>query len=374
MTGDDPIPDATGLKVALAPGTIDGGGIGTAMLNLAQGLVEGGARVDLLLTAAPKDGRQVPDGVAVHVLGPRTRRAFGAARKYLRDTRPDMVISARNTMHLLMAGALKAEGKHGCRHVWTFHTHRSTELSRAGRKDRLVDWLAVRAIGRADRLVAVSRGVADDIERGAGLAPGTVETIPNAAWDPSYLERAAEPCPHPWLEDGGPPVILGIGRLVPQKDFPTLLRAFAGLDIPARLAILGEGRDRAMLEALVAELGLDGTVVLPGQVANIFAWLARADLFVLSSRWEGFGMVLVEALGCGTPVVSTDCPSGPADILENGRLGTLVPIGDPAAMTRAIAETLARPRLTQPDAALDYRFRDVALRFEALAATGSGPV
>ncbi|MCB1337951.1 MAG: glycosyltransferase [Maritimibacter sp.] len=366
MNGDEPQDRKTGLRIALAPGTIDGGGIGTAMLNLAQGLVEGGARVDLLLTAAPKDGRAVPKGVALHVLGPRTRRAFGAARRYLIDARPDMVITARNTMHLLIAATLKTAGRRGCLHVWTFHTHRSTELTRASAKDRLVDWLAIRAIGSADRLVAVSRGVAEDIERGAGLAPGSVETIPNAAWDPAFLARAAAPCPHPWLEDGGPPVILGIGRLVPQKDFPTLLRAVAGLDRPARLAILGEGRDRAELEALVAELGLGERVILPGQVSNIFAWLARADLFVLSSRWEGFGMVLVEALGCGTPAISTDCPSGPADILDNGKRGALVPVGDVAALTSAIADSLAAPRPDHRSAAEAYRFRDVARRFEAL--------
>jgi glycosyltransferase involved in cell wall biosynthesis len=366
--------DKDAPRIALAPGSVDGGGIGTATLNLAEGLISCGAKVDLLLTSEPKDGRRIPEGVAVRVLGGRTRHAFGATRRYLCAARPDMVISARNYMHLLAAGALRTARVKGCTHVWTFHTHRTTELSRARPKDRLVDWLAIRAISTADRLVAVSRGVAEDLEQGTGLAPGSVTVIPNPAWHPRYLELAAAPCPHRWLEDGGPPVILGIGRLVPQKDFPTLIRAFARLEIPARLIILGEGAERAALEAMVRDLKLDERVRLPGHVPNIFAWLGRADLFVLSSRWEGFGMVLIEALGCGTPIVSTDCPSGPSDILNGGgTLGTLVPIGDPAVLASAISNCLTMPpRNIPPEVIALYRFEQAAHSYLTLCRPAVG--
>jgi len=144
---------------------------------------------------------------------------------------------------------------------------------------------------------------------------------------------------------------LGVGRLDPQKDFPTLIRAFARVRAqrPARLIVLGaEGHERhskyvAELKALPARLGIADDVDLPGFRHNPFAFMSRAAVFVLSSIYEGLGNVLIEALACGTPVVSTDCPSGPAEILEGGRFGALVPVGDDAAMAAAIAATLDRP-------------------------------
>jgi glycosyltransferase involved in cell wall biosynthesis len=136
---------------------------------------------------------------------------------------------------------------------------------------------------------------------------------------------------------------MGIGRLAPKKDFPTLLRAFAEIrgKYRARLMILGEGPARGELEALVRELDLEADVALPGFVENPYAYLARANLFVLSSRWEGLPTVLIEAMFCGVPVVATDCPSGPREILGGGRYGTLVPVGDMDALTHAMEAGLS---------------------------------
>src|SRR5690606_37626457 len=134
-----------------------------------------------------------------------------------------------------------------------------------------------------------------------------------------------------------PPVLVAAGRLVPQKNFPLLLAAFAQLRAqrPARLLILGEGRERPRLEAAAHELGIAADVALPGHVDNPYAAYARASLFVLSSDWEGLPTVLIEALACGCPIVATDCPSGPAEILQGGRYGSLVPMGDAAALAQA---------------------------------------
>jgi glycosyltransferase involved in cell wall biosynthesis len=155
----------------------------------------------------------------------------------------------------------------------------------------------------------------------------------------------AQPIDHPWFAEGAPPVILGVGKLKPQKDFATLLRAFATLRAgrAARLVILGEGEQRGELEALAQNLGIAADVALPGFVDNPFPYMARASLFVLSSRFEGLPGVLIQALACGCPAVSTDCPSGPAEILEGGRYGPLVPVGDAEGLARAMAETLAAP-------------------------------
>ncbi|MCZ6872143.1 MAG: glycosyltransferase, partial [bacterium] len=166
---------------------------------------------------------------------------------------------------------------------------------------------------------------------------------------PETRKKVQAPLVHPWFEPGCPPVLLAVGRLAKQKDFGTLLRAFARLrrSQPARLLILGEGPERPALETLVRELGLEQDVRLPGFVDNPYAYMARASAFVLSSLWEGLPTVLVEALFCGAPVVATDCPSGPREILRGGELGGLVPMRDPVAladsMQMALAGKIPRP-------------------------------
>ena len=172
----------------------------------------------------------------------------------------------------------------------------------------------------------------------------------NPVVSPGLEDEARQSISHPWFNRDGPPVILAVGRLTAAKDYPTLLRAFSMVyqKQPARLLILGDGKERAPLESMVRQLGLTENVQMPGFVVNPYAYMARARLLALSSRWEGLPGVLVEALACGTPVVSTDCKSGPREILENGRFGRLVPVGDPDALAAAILDTLQ----TIPDHAL----------------------
>jgi glycosyltransferase involved in cell wall biosynthesis len=194
----------------------------------------------------------------------------------------------------------------------------------------------------ADQVVAISRGVQDDLHKWIGLPPGKVRTIYNPVVTTGLSGLASAPIPHPWLAQGEPPVVLGVGRLTEQKDFASLIRAFATVRKTrrCRLVILGEGELRAELEALVNELRLDDDVLMPGFQNNPFAWMGRAAVFVFSSVFEGLGGALIQAMACGTPVVSTDCPSGPAEILEDGKWGSLVPVGDVQALARAITDTL----------------------------------
>ena len=158
-------------------------------------------------------------------------------------------------------------------------------------------------------------------------------------------ELAASPVADPWFESDAPAVLMAVGRLAPQKDFRNLLKAFARVRSRrgVRLVILGEGPERARLESLAADLGIAADVKMPGAVPNPFAYMARASLFVLSSAWEGFGNVLVEALACGCPIVSTDCPRGPREILDGGAFGPLVPVGDDEALADGIIHALALP-------------------------------
>jgi glycosyltransferase involved in cell wall biosynthesis len=195
----------------------------------------------------------------------------------------------------------------------------------------------------ADGVVSVAQGTADDLVRTAGLRPAHIEVVHNPIVTPELRAMADEPLDHPWFEPGQPPVLLAVGRFTPQKDFGTLIRASSrALEAGgARLLILGDGPERTHLEALVSTLGLEGSVGLPGWVGNPYPYMVRAAAFVLSSRWEGLPSVLIEALFCGAPVVATDCLSGPSEILEDGRYGLLVPVGDEDALAKGIAAALA---------------------------------
>jgi glycosyltransferase involved in cell wall biosynthesis len=191
----------------------------------------------------------------------------------------------------------------------------------------------------------VSEGVAASFAAGTGLPTESVNVIYNPVLTEQYW-RAIERTPeHPWFAPGELPVIMGVGRLVAQKDFPNLIWAFAEVRsrIDARLMILGEGPDRAKLEQLVTELELGEWVSLPGFVKDPVSLMARAATFALSSVREGLPTVLIEALATGVPVVSTDCESGPREILRGGELGRLVPVGDSAALAEAITAALSEP-------------------------------
>lgn len=198
---------------------------------------------------------------------------------------------------------------------------------------------------RADAIIVPSRAMIAPLAHHARLPMSRFHAIPNPL--PAGIEANAR---QPWplgdrLRAAGAKLVLAVGRLTAVKDYPTLIRAFAGLpqDTEARLIILGEGEERPRLEQLVDVLGLEGKVLLPGYEPNPFAAMARANVFVLSSRFEGMPNVLIQALACGASVISTDCPTGPREILENGKWGRLVPVGDWAGLRDAIQAEIARP-------------------------------
>lgn len=198
---------------------------------------------------------------------------------------------------------------------------------------------------RAEAVVSPSAGVGADLRERAGVLPERLHVIPNPIINAAMEQQARAALDDPWFAADQAPVVLAAGSLEPRKDFATLLRGFAELRArqPARLVILGEGRERECLEALAVELGIAEDVRFPGHVANPYAWMARASVFALTSRREGSGAVLVEALACGTPVVATDCPSGPAETLQDGAVGPLVAVGDYAGLAAALARMLAEP-------------------------------
>jgi glycosyltransferase involved in cell wall biosynthesis len=194
-------------------------------------------------------------------------------------------------------------------------------------------------------VIAVSQGVKDCVVKWVGVAPEHVEVIYNPVILPEHRRAARAAVDHPFFAADAPPVVLVVGRLTRLKNFALLMRAFARVlrARDARLVVLGEGEQRSELESLAQTLGIGEAVAMPGYVANPHAFMAKAAVLALSSDSEGLPTVLIEALASGTPVVATDCPTGPREILDGGRLGRLVPVGDEAALAEAIEATLAAP-------------------------------
>lgn len=388
-------------RLALLISGLGLGGVQRTMLTLAGGLAARGLAVDLLVPDDRGPFRdQVPANVRLvnlsrwwlraPVIRARKRRKAllmaPAVADYLRRERPAALLSASHYVNLAALWGRDLAGT-GTRLVISQRTQLSVAITNSRlpllRRRPLLAWLTRRYYPRADAIVAVSDGVADDLATVARLPRDRVQTVYNPTDLDLIDRRAAEPAPHPWLDDGGAPVIVAVGRLAAQKDFATLLRAFARVRErrPARLLILGEGRLRPALEAQVAQLGLGAAVALPGYAENPFAALARADLYVMSSRYEGLPGALIQALACGCRVVSTDCPSGPAEILDHGRYGRLVPVGDAPALTEAMLAALDTPpdpgrqraraaQFSVPravDAYLDLLLGEAAARFRQTA-------
>jgi glycosyltransferase involved in cell wall biosynthesis len=324
------------------------GGVERMVLNLLAELARQGRCIDLLtiraesehLRAMPAQIRHVPLG-ARHSL-----TAVPALRRYLRAHRPPALLAAKDRAG---RAALIARGlaRVPTRIVIRLGTNLSAALEGSSALKRITRLLPMRLLyRRVDAIVAVSEGVARDVEVTARVPPGRIEVIRNPVITPRLHELARAPAPHEWLGEGhDTPVLLAAGRLTRQKDFATLIRAFAVVRAqqPCRLVILGEGAQREMLEGLARKHDVAPDIRMPGFVDNPYAWMGRADLFVLSSAWEGSPNVLTEAMALGTAVVATDCPSGPREVLQGGRYGNLVPVGDHEALAEAIVERLENP-------------------------------
>ncbi|MBN2706655.1 MAG: glycosyltransferase [Deltaproteobacteria bacterium] len=337
------------------------GGVEKMMVNLCRELVRRGVGVDLLLVRAQGYFcEQLPPGVVVHRFRARqTRAALFELVAYLRRNRPRVLLAVKDRAGRTAWLARKIS-RVPTRLVLRIGTTVSAALEGKSRFRKLAWYWPMRLIYPGfDQIIAVSQGVADDLRQVARLRPELLRVVANPVLTPEMEGLAEAATGHPWADSKQEALVLGIGRLTRQKDFETLIRAFALVvrQQPARLLILGEGRERLRLERLIVALGLTDSVQLPGFCENPYAYLRRADLFVLSSRWEGSPNVLTEALGLGVPVVATDCPSGPREILRNGRVGPLVAPGAVEELGRRMAAVLSQPpdRAELPAAVAAYR-------------------
>ena len=358
-------------RLALFMPGFAGGGAERVMLILAKGFADQGFVVDLVVTKAKGALlNDVPEKVQMVDLGAR-RIAFSLVpfARYLRAAKPDAILAmlpSTNVIAILAKALVRGRSRLVVGEQNTLSAAmKGTRFKRA----RILPSVMRRTYRKADAVVAASVGVADDLARMLEFPRDKIEVIYNPIDVSRIRTLASEAIKDPWFEKNAGDVILSAGRLTRQKDFPTLIRAFALLkcERPVRLLILGEGEDRSELEQLVNELGLNGQVRLPGFVSNPYAYMRQASIFVLSSQWEGFGLVVAEALACGTAVVSTDCPSGPREILKDGELGRLVPPGDADLLAAAISESLDQePRAPVideaflPETAVDHYLRLLA--------------
>jgi glycosyltransferase involved in cell wall biosynthesis len=374
-----------GRRIAILLPDLGGGGVQAIMLALAAALPEQGHEVDLvvyraageLARAIPPAVKLVPLTARIPLVGrlipvvadplalPRLLLPVMLAQKpaptvahlpaligYLRRRRPDALLAAAPHQNLEAVWAARlADGP--TKVLVSEHTVPSEVLgaSRVWR-NRFLPPLMRRAYQQAGAIVSVSRELGDDLAAVTGIPRERITAIYNPVVGPQLERLAAEAVDHPWFAPGEPPVVLGVGRLSGQKDFPSLVRAFARVRRrrPARLVIFGNAQGaakteerRAELARLAADLGVAEDFDAPGFTGNPFAHMARAALFVLSSRYEGFGNVLPEAMACGCPVVSTNCRAGPSEILDGGRFGPLVPVGDDAALADAMERVLDAP-------------------------------
>ncbi len=332
-------------RILLVLPSLERGGGERVLLQLARSFLAAGREVHIaaLLGGGPLRSH-VAEGVVLHELVDArdatkglalARRAFPKLVSLLRAIKPHAVLSTMTGTNLLtVLACMRAHG----RVLLVLREAASLVNTRSALKRQAIRLL----YRRADGLIAVSTGIAQELS-GLGLAEDRIHVIHNPV-DVDRLRELAGVILPVEVRDKMPYVV-SIGRLAEQKDQQILLRAYAASALRGShyLIIVGEGDQRAMLERLAQTLGISDRVVLAGTLDNPYAVLASASLHVLSSRWEGYPNVLLEALVLGVPVVSTDCPFGPREMLDDGRYGRLVPMRAPAALAHAMEEELARP-------------------------------
>lgn len=323
------------------------GGNDKMLVHLARGLTEQGCKVDFVTRTrhAPYLDMLPPSVNWILLEATSSKGRTAALARYVAEAQPDVLLSGKRSDEETLSAVQRARTN-----TRVFFRVGTTLSVRNENRGILKTWWRTRRMRhlfpKAHGVIAVSQGVARDVVRFLMVPAEKIHVVPNPVVTPE-MQAQKPPVPsHPFYAiPRDIAIVVGMGGFRKQKDFPTLLRAFAMVvrRRPARLILLGQGHLEEKLKALSRSLGIAGDVAFPGFVKDPYGYLAHADLFVLSSLWEGSPNVLTEALALGTPVVATDCPSGPREILQDGRYGRLVPCSNPEAMAQAMEETLKNP-------------------------------
>ncbi len=353
-----------GYDILLFPASLEGGGAERVMVTLANAFTERGLKVGLVIIKGGEGYRKElhKDVPVIDLRTQQVWRSILPLARLLKREKPRAFFSTlmeANIGACLASRLVRFQGKVVIREANTPSQHL--------KKRTFKRWLTRKVVRQgyllADEIVAVSSGVRRDLAQLLRVPEERIHLIFNPSVSERVIEASYAEVEHSWFADKSVPVVLGVGRLSPQKGFSVLIRAFRIVreTLPARLVILGEGPQRAELELLVEQLGLQDVVHLPGFNPNPYRYMRRASVFVLSSEYEGLPNVLIQALACGCPVVSTDCPSGPEDILDGGKYGELVPVGDIEAMANAILRVLRGERKQVPTEWLEQFREDVVV-------------
>lgn len=334
-------------RIALILSSFEIGGTQRVMLHLADGLIKEGFVVDVVAVKArgPFINIVPTEANLVDLGAKRALFAIPALIRYLRKNQPDAVLSGLTHINI---AALISRFFSGIS-TRLIVSERNNLTQKKIHKPKLWDQFLYAIVNLfypfADAIVTVSKDVACDLVQATKLDPKKIIPIYNPIPVDEVRDSSTAKISHPWFSDDTIPVILSVGRLHQQKDYPNLIKAFNVLRQrkPVHLMIIGEGEERLAIEKIIDASPHSDDICLMGKIDNPYPYMAQADVFVLSSEWEGFGNVLVEALACGATVVSTDCHSGPREILEDNKYGLLVPVNDPMALADAIERSLANP-------------------------------
>lgn len=335
----------TATKICFYPGALNLGGVGRLTINLASEMIRQGHQVDLFLTMYQGDYlKDIPREVKVIKGKGGALKSIFTFAKYIRDNKPDVIISSRDYLNLLNIAVTKLV-RTKTQVIASVHVDYSgMPKQKQSVRLKVLTYALKKLYPKADHVVAVSSGVAKDFSKRYNYLLDKIEVI----YNPTYLEENymnEKKLEFEAFYNTELPVVIGVGRLNDQKNFSLLIEAFEGVNkqIESRLIILGEGPNRPELEKMVEDKGLKDRVLLPGFVPNPIDYIKKSNVFVMSSSWEGFGNVIVEAMGTGISVVSTDCPSGPAEILNHSKYGTLVSMNNQKEMSNAIIEMIENP-------------------------------
>ena len=364
------------MKIAIYVSSLKGGGAERVMLNLAEGLQTQNHSVDLLLARHEGDYlKQLPDNLSVIPLKhtsrlsgfftalrhsplgfkllsslklPRFLTLLPAVKTYIEQNKPDAIICALHNCNLSAVLAKSCTKSNVCIIVSEHIALSSFIQSVPERETKLIPFIKL-LYPLANGIVTVSNGVKNDLSDITGIPKEKITLIYNPVITPGMQKKISAPVEHPWLLSDEFYTLLAAGRLTKQKDYITLINAIELIkdQIPLKLIVLGEGTERENLTELISKKGLSDIIDLHGFADNPFAYMAHADLFVLSSALEGLSLVLLEALASGCEVISTDCPYGPSEVLQNGKYGTLVPIKNPAELAKAIKNAYEKKCLNE---------------------------
>ncbi|MFK5949810.1 MAG: glycosyltransferase [Methylococcales bacterium] len=341
------------VKVALFVPALGGGGAQRVMSILASGLSDKNVQVDLVLAnAAGPYLRDIPS--QVNVVDLKAGRILTSIHRlvfYLLKEKPSVMLSTVAHANVAALFAKRISGVSTKLLIRVENTISVATADENGLMSKILKYLIKKSYPWADGIVAPSQGVADDLIHKFNISGDLISVIYNPVVRPEIIQKAKMQVNHPWFEGGEEPVIISVGRLTRQKDYATLIQALSIVrkQQPARLIILGEGEDRNDLKNIIVKLKLEDYVDLAGFVDNPYAYMAKSDVFVLSSLWEGLPNTLIEAMAVGLPVVATDCRSGPNEILANGKYGWLSQTGSAISIADGILQALTSDTFPMPD-------------------------